>query len=220
MKHLKIYESMWDGPSPPDYEDGPDPEELGREIEYTEAEQLFTPIYVPSEQLSSEGPIGRGNGQIDYDLLMDKTPEKFLWAVHVIDDAISDLYKMVWNTSDGEQYIQDEEAVINFATDEFRAGRYSKGFEAWEKDINNFALKGDICLIKLVSPEDVDYVLEDLSNYLSPSHASYHGKMRAQKLFSTKLSPGRNAMAKRAIRALEIYKRRIISNTVGGPNQH
>jgi hypothetical protein len=219
MKHLKIYESIWDGPSPPEWDDR-DPEEIGREIEHTEAEQLFTSIYVPSEEISSEGPSGRENGQIDFDVVADKTPQRTLWAVHVIDDAIPDSYKMAWNTEDGEQYIQDEEAVINFATDEFRAGRYSEGFEAWEKDINNFALKGDICLIKLVSPEDVDYVLEDLSNYLSPSHASYHGKMRAQKLFSTKLSPGRNAMAKRAIRALEMHKRKIISNTAGGPGKH
>jgi hypothetical protein len=110
--------------------------------------------------------------------------------------------------------------VINFATDEFRAGRYSVGFEAWEKDINNYAIKENICLIKLVSPEDVDYILEDLYNYLSPSHASYHGKERAKKVFSTKLSPGRNAAAKRAIRALEMHKRKIISNTDGGPDQH
>jgi hypothetical protein len=101
MKHLKIYESMWDGPSPPDYEDGPVPEKLGREIELTEAEQLFTPIYVPSEELTSEGPIGRGNGQIDFDVVAHKTPEHTLWAVHVIDDAIPDSYKMAWDTEDG-----------------------------------------------------------------------------------------------------------------------
>jgi hypothetical protein len=214
MKHLKIYESMWDGPSPPEWDDR-DPEELGREIEYTEAEQLFTPIYVPSEQLSSEGPIRRGNGRIDYDLLMDKTPEKSIWAVYVIDDAISDSYKMAWHTDDGEQYIQDEEAVINFATDEFKANRWVEGLNAldggeWSMDL----------LVKITTVEDVDSLIHDLSNYLSPSHASHHGKMRAKKLFSTALSSGENAMAKRAIRALEIYKRRIISNTVGGPNQH
>jgi hypothetical protein len=214
MRNLKLYE---DYNSPPEYEDGPDPEEIGRDIEHTEAEQLFTPLFVTEETPSSDGPRRSGNGRIDFDLLMDKTPEKTLWAVHVIDDAIPDSYKMLWNTADGEQHIQDEEAVINFATDEFRGDRYSKGVEAWEEDINNYAIKDNICLLKLATPADVDFMLEDLYDYLRPGHGSYVAKQRGYS--SNALRPEEISRVKRAINALVKYKRRIESNTVGGPNK-
>ncbi len=214
MKNLKIYED-WN--SPPEYDDGPDPEEIGREIEHTEAEQLFTPIFVTEEQPDSDGPRRSGNGRIDFDILMDKTPEQTLWAVHAIDDAIPDSYKMLWDTEDGEQHVQDEEAVINFATDEFKAGRYSEGAEAWEEDINNYDIKGNICLIKLTSPEDVDFILEDLYDYLRPGYGSYVAKQRGYS--SNVLKPEEISRVKRAITALIRYKKRIESNTVGGPTQ-
>ena len=212
MKNLKIYED-WN--TPPEYDDGPDPEEIGREIEHTEAEQLFAPLFVTEEEPGNDGPSRSGNGRIDFDILMDKTPEHTLWAVHVIDDAISDSYKMLWNTADGEQHVQDDEAVINFATDEFKAGRYSEGVEACEEDINNYSIKGDICLIKLTSPEDVDFILEDLYDYLRPGHGSYIAKQRGYS--SNTLRSEEISRVKRAINALIKYKRRIESNTVGGP---
>lgn len=218
MKNLKLYED-WDTPpeyvdynSPPEY-----PVELGREIEHTEAEQLFTPLFVTEEQPISGGPRRSGNGRIDFDILMDKTPEQTLWAVHVIDDAIPDSYKLLWDTEEGEQHIQDEEAVINFATDEFKADRYSESMEAWEEDINNYSIKDTICLIKLATPADIDFILEDLYDYLRPGHGSYVSKQRGYS--SNALRPEEISRVKRAITALIRYKKRIESNTVGGPTQ-
>ena len=214
MKNLKIYE---DYNSPPEYEDAPEPEEVGREIEHTEAEQLFTPLFVTEEEPGNDGPSRTGNGRIDFDILMDKTPEHTLWAVHVIDDSVPDSYKMLWDTDDGEQYVQDEEAVINFATDEFKADRYSESMEAWEEDINNYAIKDTICLIKLATPADIDFILEDLYDYLRPGYGSYVAKQRGYS--SNVLRPEEISRVKRAINALIKYKRRIESNTVGGPTQ-
>lgn len=212
MKNLKIYEA-WN--TPPEYDDAPDPEEVGREIEHTEAEQLFTPLFVTEGEPSNDGPSRSGNGQIDFDILMDKTPEQTLWAVHVIDDAVPDSYKMLWDTEDGEQYVQDAEAVINFATDEFKAGRYSESMEAWEEDINNYAIKDTICLIKLATPADIDFMLEDLYDYLRPGYGSYVAKQRGYS--SNVLRPEEISRVKRAISALLKYKKKIESNTVGGP---
>jgi hypothetical protein len=206
MKNLKIYE---DYNSPPEYEDGPDPEEIGREINYPFQQRLFKPLFVTEEQPGDYGPGRSDNGQPEFDIIMDKTPESALWAVYSIDDVIPDSYKMLWNTADGEQYVQDEEAVTIFATDEFRAGRFYDGFDAAED--GNY----DHHLIKLSTQEDADHILEDLYDYLKPGHGGHLGKSRKTK----PLRPEEISRVKRAINALIKYKRRIESNTVGGPTQ-
>ena len=219
MKNLKMYEA-WN--TPPEYEDR-EAEEIGREKEYTEAEQLFTPVYTFDEEPGNDGAKRGGNGQIDFDIVRDKTPEQALWAVEVIDDAVHDSYKMLFNSEDGEDWIQDTESILNFATDEFKAGRYREGIEEWQATINDYSIKERICLVKLVTPEDVDFILEDLYDYLRPGHATYVGKSRVPR-------PGYNAnqytlrseevvRVKRAITALLKYKKKIESNTVGGPTQ-
>ena len=221
MKNLKMYEA-WN--TPPEYEDTPEPQEVGREIAYPETQQLFTPVYVFDEEPGNDGAKRGGNGQIDFDIVRDKTPEQALWLVEVIDDAVHDSYKMEYETEDGEDLIQDTESILNFATDEFKAGRYREGIEEWQDTINDYSIKERICLVKLVTPEDVDFILEDLYDYLRPGHATYVGKSRVPR-------PGYNAnqytlrseevvRVKRAITILLRYKKKIESNTVGGSGQH
>jgi hypothetical protein len=213
MKNLKIYED-WN--TPPEYEDTPEPQEVGREIAYPETQQLFTPVYVFDEEPGNDGAKRGGNGQIDFDIVRDKTPEQALWAVEVIDDAIPDSYKMEYETEDGEDLIQDTESVLNFATDEFKAGRFTEGIEKHQEDYAHH-------LVKLVTPEDVDFILEDLYDYLRPGHASYVGKSRVPR-------PGYNAnqytlrseeivRVKRSITALLKWKKKVESLTVGGSNK-
>ena len=214
MKNLKLYE---DWGTPPEYEDR-EAEEVGREIAYTPAEQLFTPLYVFDEEPGGVGEKRGGNGKIDFDIIQDKTPERGIWAVHVIDDAVPDSYKMLFNTEDGEDWVQDSDAVVNFATDEFKAGRYSEGMEAWENHLNDYSLKDTIYLIKLVTPEDVDFILEDLYDYLRPAHGSYVGKQRGYS--SNVLTSQMISTVKGAITILLKYKKKMESNTVGGSGQH
>lgn len=219
MKNLKTYES-WD----PDWDETPEPEEIGREIEYSESVQLFTPIYTTNEEPYPDSPGRSGNGQPDFDIVADKTPQRGIWVVEVIEDAVPDAYKSLWHTNDADdQYLIDTDSILNFATDEFKAGRYVEGIETWQDTVGDFSKKERICLVKLVTPEDVDFILEDLYDYLRPGHATYVGKQRAP------LRPGINsskrlkedeiARVKRVISTLIRYKKRIESNTVGGPTQ-
>jgi hypothetical protein len=228
MRNLKLYE---DYDSPPDYEDdfdriSPEPQEMGRDVMYPESQQLYTPVFTLDEEPGDVMVNGRkrgGNGQVDFDIVKDKTPEQAIWLVEVIEDAIPDNYKVLYLTSEGEEHVQDTEAILNFATDEFKAGRYREGIEAWQDTLNDYSIKERICLVKLVTPEDVDFILEDLYDYLRPGHASYVAKQRAP------LRPGLNssmrlrdeevARVKRAITILLRYKKQIESNTVGGFNK-
>lgn len=211
MRNLKLYES-WDDSQ----EEPMEPEEAGREIDYSVGKQLFTPVYTFDEDPGEHAQKRGGNGQIDFDIVMDKTPEQALWLVDVVDDAISDSYKMLWYTEDGDDLVQDTESILNFATDEFKAGRYTEGIETHQEDSAHH-------LVKLVTPEDVDFILEDLYDYLRPGHASYVGKSRIPR-------PGYNAnqytlrseevvRVKRAITALLKWKKKIESLTVGGSNK-
>ena len=204
----------WD--TPPEYEDTPKPQEVGREIAYPKAQQLFTPVYTFDEEPGGDGTKRGGNGQIDFDIVMDKTPERALWLVDVVDDAVPDSYKMLYNTSDEEEHVHDTEAILNFATDEFKAGRFTQGIEKHQED---YAHR----LVKLVTPGDVDFILEDLYDYLRPGHASFVARARTP-------SPGYNSnqytlrseevsRVKRAITILLRYKKQIESNTVGGSNK-
>ena len=213
MKNLKMFEA-WN--TPPEYEETPQPQELGREIGYTEGEQLFTPVFTLNEEPGNDGQKRQGNAQPDFDIVMDKTPEHALWLVDIVDDAMPDSYKVLYDTSDGEEHVHDTEAILNFATDEFKAGRFTEGIEKHQEDYAHH-------LIKLVTPEDVDFALEDLYDYLRPGHASYVGKARTPR-------PGYNAnqyhlrseevsRVKRAITILLRYKKQIESNTVGGFNK-
>ena len=192
------------------------PQELGREIEYTEGEQLFTPVFTLNEEPGSDGQKRQGNAQPDFDIVMDKTPEHALWLVDIVDDAVPDSYKMLYNTSDEEEHVHDTEAILNFATDEFKAGRFTQGIEKHQED---YAHR----LVKLVTPGDVDFILEDLYDYLRPGHASFVARARTP-------SPGYNSnqytlrseevsRVKRAITILLRYKKQIESNTVGGSNK-
>jgi hypothetical protein len=222
MKNLKLYES-WK-PEWPEWADTPQPEEAGREIEHTEAEQLFTPIYTTDEEPYPDSPKRSGNGQPDFDIVMDKTPERAIWAVEVIEDAVPNDYKSLWHTDDeDDQYITDTDSILDFATDEFKAGRYAEGIESWQDTVEDFSKKERICLVKLVSPEDVDFILEDLYDYLRPGYATYVAKQRVPRPGYTAnyltLKEGEIARVKRAISTLLRYKKRIESNTVGGPTQ-
>lgn len=221
MKNIKLYEA-WN--TPPEYDDEPQPEEIGREIEHTEAEQLFTPIYTTNEEPYPAGPGRSGNGQPDFDIVMDKTPQRGIWVVEVIDDAVPDAYKSLWSTDDSDdQYLTDTDSILNFATDEFKAGRYVEGIETWQDTVEDFSTKERICLIKLVTPEDVDFILEDLYDYLRPGHATYVAKRRhptpgyAGSYLS--LRTEEIIRVKRAISALLKYKKKIESNTGGGSTQ-
>ena len=219
MKNLKTYES-WH----PDWSDTPQPEEAGRGKEYSEAEQLFTPIYTTDEEPYPDSPQRSGNGQPDFDIVMDKTQERALWAVEVIEDAVPDVYKSLWHTDDeDDMYITDTDSILDFATDEFKAGRYAEGIEAWQDTVEDFSKKERICLIKLVSPEDVDFILEELYDYLRPGHATYVAKQRAPRPGYTgtylSLKAGEIARVKRVISTLLRYKKRIESDTVGGSTQ-
>ena len=219
MKNLKTYES-WE----PEWDDTPQPEEVGREIEYSESEQLFTPIYTTDEEPYPNGPGRSGNGQLDFDIVMDKTPQRGIWVVEVIEDAVPDAYKSLWRTDDADdQYLTDTDSILDFATDEFKAGRYVEGIEAWQDTVEDFSSKGRICLVKLVTPGDVDFILEDLYDYLRPGHATYVGKQRQPRPGYTAnyltLRPEEIARVKRVISTLIRYKKKIESNTVGGPTQ-
>ncbi len=209
--------------TPPEYEDDPEPQEMGRDVMYPESQQLYTPVYIFNEEPGDGGDKRGGNGQIDFDIVMDKTPEQALWAVEVIDDAIPDNYKVLYLTSEGEEHVQDTEAILNFATDEFKAGRYREGIEEWQDTINDYSIKERICLVKLVTPGDVDFILEDLYDYLRPGHATYVGKSRTPRPGFTAnqytLRSEEVARVKRAITALLKWKKRIELNTVGGPNK-
>lgn len=211
MKHIKIFEG-WSDATPPEYDER-EPVEVGRGIEHTEAEQLFTPLFSFTEY--PEGTSRQGNGQIDFDLVVDKTPEHAIWAVNVVDDTIPDDYKMEWDTG---EILYDTEALLNFATDEWRKGRWADGVEDYEDKMD-----WGYAMFKLSTPEDVDYILEDLYKYLSPGHATYTAKARLpQPGFSRgskTLTPEEIARVKRAITALIRYKKRIESNTVGGSTQ-
>lgn len=191
--------------TPPEYDDEPEPQELGRSIEHTGTEQLFTHVFSYDED-PNHSSSRNNNGQIDFDILRDKTPQGALWAVRVIDEAIPDTYKMLWYSQEGEVYVQDIESVINFATDQWRENKWAKGIEDWQ-------VKWDYeCdLIKLVTPDDVDFVLEDLYDYLKPAHGGHYGKSRKIK----PLSSHEISRVKRAITALIIYKKKL-ANTVGG----
>jgi hypothetical protein len=133
-----------------------------------------------------------------------------------VDDAVPDSYKVLYDTSDGEEHVHDTEAILNFATDEFKAGRFTEGIEKHQEDYAHH-------LIKLVTPGDVDFALEDLYDYLRPGHASFVAKARTPR-------PGYNsnqytlrseevARVKRAITILLKWKKKIESNTVGGFNK-
>lgn len=219
MKNLKTYES-WD----PDWDETPEPEEVGREIEYTESEQLFTPLYTTNEEPHPDSPKRSGNGQPDFDIVVDKTPQRGIWVVEVIEDAVPDAYKTLWRI-DGEDdmFLSDTDSILDFATDEFKAGRYVEGIEAWQNTVEDFSKKERICLVKLVTPEDVDFILEDLYDYLRPGHATYVGKQRQPRPGYTAnyltLRSEEIARVKRVISILIRYKKQIESNTVGGPTQ-
>ena len=217
MKHIKIFESMWDGPSPPEYDDGPEAHRVGADVEYKEGEQIFSPVFCYEENPEQEKNRG-GKGHIDFAILLDKTPQRDIWIVRDIDEAIPEKYLTYWETSSGGEYTQDVNSVLNFATDEFKANRWVDGFDAWEEN------DWEVDLVKITTVEDVDSIIHDLSNFLSPSHASYHGKSRNPKIkdhyrMSSTLQKEEISMAKRAINTLERHKRRIESNTVGGPTQ-
>ena len=220
MKNIKLYE---DYDSPPDYEDDPEPQEMGRDVMYPESQQLYTPVFVFEEEPGDGGQKRGGNGQIDFDIVKDKTPEQAIWLVEVVDDAIPDNYKVLYLTSEGEEHVQDTEAILNFATDEFKAGRYREGIEVWQDTLNDYSIKERICLVKLVTPEDVDFILEDLYDYLRPGHASYVGKSRIPRPGFTAnqytLRSEEVARVKRAITILLRYKKQIESNTVGGSSK-
>ena len=205
MKNLKLYEAY----SPEDYEDEQSAE-IGREIEYKDAEQLFTPVFVLEDEPA--GGTLRGGQQPQFDVLMDKTPDHALWAVAVTDEQVGDEYKLhvEYSQDTPDDTLQDIDAVINFATDEFKAGRYSEGVDAWLEDENS-------ALVKLVSPTDIDYVLEDIYDYLRPAHGSYLGKSRAGAFSKHAITSGEISKAKRAITILLKYKKKIESITVGGP---
>lgn len=206
MEHIKLYED-WN--TPPEYEDDPDPEEIGREIEHAEAQQLFTPVFCYDEEPHQDGRRRDEGGQPDFDVLMDKTPEGSLWAIRVIDESVPDSYKMLWNTPHGEMYVQDIDSVLNLATDLFKAGDFADGFDSWgDEDYEKN-------LVRISTPLDVDYMLDYLYDYLKPGHGGYYGKSRKTK----PLRPEEISRVKRAITALIRYKKKIESNTVGGPTQ-
>lgn len=216
MKHLKLYEG-WSNASPPDYDDAPEPNRSGADVEYKEEEQLFSPVFC-YEELPEQDKNRGEKGHLDFAVLMDKTPEKSIWVVRDIDEAIPEKYLTYWETHEGGEYVQDTDSVLNYATDEYKANKWIDGFDAWEED------EWAADLVKVTTVEDIDSIIHDLSNFISPSHASYYGKARNPKLkefYKTRSVPGQGEIseAKRAIRTLEMYKRRIKSNTVGGPTQ-
>lgn len=212
MRHLKIFEM-----NPAFYEDPPEPKREGADVEYPEHEQLFSPVFC-HEEYPEEDKVRGEKGYPDFAILMDKTPQKAVWVVRDIDENIPQRYLTYWETSEGGEHVQDTNSILNFATDEFKAGRWVDGFDAWDED------EWAVDLVKITTVEDVDSLIQDLSNFINPSHASYYGKSRNPKIkdhyrHSNVLSEGEISLAKRAIRALEMYKRRIQSNTVGETNK-
>jgi hypothetical protein len=209
MKHLKLFEN-----NPAFYDDPPEPRLAGADVEYKEEEQLFTPVYCHEEH-PEQDKSRHEKGHLDFAVLMDKTPQKTIWVVRDIDEAIPQRYLSYWETYKGGEYTQDTDSVLNFATDEFKANRWVDGFDAWEE--NDWAVD----LVKITTVEDIDSIIHDLSNFVSPSHASHYGKARNPNLkgfYKTRSVPdqGEISMAKRAIRTLEMHKRKIQTNTVGG----
>lgn len=208
MKHIKIFEN-----NPAFYDDPPEPRLVGADVEYKEEKQIFSPVFCYEEHPEQEKNRGR-KGHLDFAILMDKTPQRDIWVVRDVDDAIPERYLSYWETSQGGEYTQDVDSVLNFATDEFKANRWVDGFDAWEE--NDWAVD----LVKITTVEDMDSIIHDLSNFLSPSHASHYAKSRNPKIRNHyTLESGEISMAKRAINTLTRHKRRIESNTVGGPTQ-
>lgn len=211
MKHIKTFEN-----NPAFYEDPPEAKFVGREVEHTPEQQLFTPVLCFEEYPDRNN--NRDNGLPDFDLVMDKTQERAIWAVYVIDGNVSDEYRAEWDTHDGQVMLYDHEALLNFATDEFKAGRWSNSIEEWNDEGD-----WDKYLIKLSTPDDVESILNDLYNYLLPGHATHTAKKRISRKGYTAnsytLSREEIARVKRAITTLTRYKKKIESNTVGGPTQ-
>ena len=205
MKHIRTFEN-----NPAFEEDPPEAEYLGRDVDYTPEQQLFTPVLC-FEEYPDNHNNNRDNGLPDFDLVMDKTPEQAIWAVYVIDENVPDEYRAEWDTHNGKERLYDYETLLNFATDEFKANRWSNSIEEWNDEGD-----WDKYLIKLSTPDDVDTILNDLYNYLLPGHATYTAKKRIRLPFTKQLRPEEVSRVKRTITALIRYKKRIESNTVGG----
>jgi hypothetical protein len=224
MKHVKSFNTVfesWDegnqGQPNPWY--GVEPE---YDVEYKPEQQLFVPVFIPfagNADPDSEFEFRRhGNAEPDYDVLMDKTTERAIWMCsRGDDDDIPQKYKAIYIPRYGEQDRHesvDVNTVLNFCTDEFKAGHYYDSMDAWEQDDYKFAL------CKISTTDEVEQILNDFYRYLSPGHGSYYGKARKPKAGYNAnrftLSAFHISEIKSVIRTLLKYKERIGSNTVGG----